>query len=134
MKKNRGKILVGKRKSGKNLVTCKKFSHFSPTFFLPDKVVEQKNILGLLAAKSGQSKSAVDIKYALSFPLSSVSLFLASANGAMRKKKKSNLYGASDSLSNRNTSLENYTGVNNLFVHVPAALRAVKMYQRRSKI
>ena len=50
------------------------------------------------------------------------------------KQKKSNLYGASDSLSNRNTSLENYTGVNNLFVHVPAALRAVKMYQRRSKI
>ena len=31
-KESRGKIL-----SGKNLVTCKKFSHFSPNFFL-DKV------------------------------------------------------------------------------------------------
>ena len=45
-KKNRDKLSVrrkkmgekywlGKRKSGKNLVTCKKFSHFSPTFFSP---------------------------------------------------------------------------------------------------
>ena len=45
-KKNRDKFFVrwkkigekywsGKRKSGKNFVTCKKFSHFSPTFFSP---------------------------------------------------------------------------------------------------
>ena len=51
-------------------------------------IVEQKNILGLLAAKSDKSKLAVDIKNALSFPLSSVSLPLASADGAMRKTKK----------------------------------------------
>ena len=56
-------------------------------------IVEQKIILGLLAAKSDQSKLAVDIKNALSFPLASVSLPLASADGAMRKTKKSNLYG-----------------------------------------
>ena len=30
-----------KRKSGKNFVTCKKFSHFSPTFFFPDKVTSE---------------------------------------------------------------------------------------------
>ena len=63
-------------------------------------IVEQKIILGLLAAKSDQSKLAVDIKNALSFPLASVSLHLASADSAMRKTKKSNLYGAIDSLSN----------------------------------
>ena len=62
-------------------------------------IVEQKNILGLLAAKSDQSKSAVDIKNALSFPLAIVSLPLASADGAMRKTKQYNYYGAIDSLS-----------------------------------
>ena len=44
----------------------------------------------------------------------------------MRKTKKSNLYGAIDSLSNHNISLESYTGVNYLFADVAAALRAVK--------
>ena len=44
----------------------------------------------------------------------------------MRKTKKSNLYGAIDSLSNHNISPENYTRVNYLFVDVAAALRAVK--------
>ena len=51
-------------------------------------IVEQKNILGLLAAISDQSKLAVDIKNALSFPLASVSLPLALADGAVRKAKK----------------------------------------------
>ena len=55
-------------------------------------IVEQKNILGLLAAKSDQSKLAVDITNALSFPLASVSLPLVSTDGAMRKTKKSNLW------------------------------------------
>ena len=86
-------------------------------------IVEQKNIIALLTAKSDQSKLAVDIKNALSFPLASVSLSLASSDGAMRKTKKSNVYGAVDSLSNHNISLENYTGVNYLFVNVAAALR-----------
>ena len=35
VKKIGEKYLSGKRESGKNLVTCKKFSHFSPTFFPP---------------------------------------------------------------------------------------------------
>ena len=43
-----------------------------------------------------------------------------------KKEKKSNLYGAIDSLSNHNISLESYTGVNYLFADVAAALRAVK--------
>ena len=89
-------------------------------------IVEQKNILGLLATISDQSKSAVDIKNALSLPLASVSLPLAAADGAMQKTKKSNLYGAIDSLSHHNISLENYTRVNFLNVDVAAALRAVK--------
>ena len=89
-------------------------------------IVEQKNILRLLAAKSDQSKLAVNIKNTLSFPLASVSLPLASADGAMRKTKKSNLFGAIDSLLNHNISLENYTGVNYLFAVAAAALRAVR--------
>ena len=87
--------------------------------------MNKKNITGLLAAKSDQSKLAVDIKNALSFPFASVSLFLASADGAIRKTKKSNLYGAINSLWNHNKSLE-ITGVSYLFVHVATALRAVK--------
>ena len=55
-------------------------------------IVEQKNILGLLAAISDQSKLAVDIKNALSFPLASVSLPLALADGAVRKAKKNLIY------------------------------------------
>ena len=96
-------------------------------------IVEQKNILGLLAAKLDQSKLAVDIKNELSFPLASVSLPLALADGATRKTKKSNLYGAFDSLSNHNISLENYTCVNYLFVDVAAALRAVKNVPKTSE-
>ena len=89
-------------------------------------IAEQRNILRLIAAKSDQSELAVEIKNTLSFPLASISLPLASADGAMRKTKKSNLYGAIDLLSNHNISLENYTGVNYLFADVAAALRAVK--------
>ena len=44
----------------------------------------------------------------------------------MSKIKKSILYGASDWLSDRNISLENYSGVKYLFVDVAATLRAVK--------
>ena len=65
-------------------------------------IVEQKNILGLLAVKSDQSKSALDIKNALSFPLAIVSLPLASADGTMRKTKQYNYYGAIGSLSDHN--------------------------------
>ena len=74
--------------------------------------MNKKYILGLLAAKSDQSKSAVNIKNTMPFPLVSVSLNLNSADGTMQKKKNSNLYGAIDLLSNRNFSLKNYTGVN----------------------
>ena len=88
-------------------------------------IVEQKDITGLLAAKLDQSKLTVDIKNAMSFAFASVSLLLASADGAMRKAKKSNLYGAINSLSNHNKSLE-IIDVNYLFVDVATALRAVK--------
>ena len=44
----------------------------------------------------------------------------------MRKTKKSNLFGAIDSLLNHNISLENYTGVNYLFADAAAGLRAVR--------
>ena len=50
-------------------------------------IVEQKDITGLLAAKLDQSKLTVDIKNAMSFAFASVSLLLASADGAMRKQK-----------------------------------------------
>ena len=74
--------------------------------------MNKKYILGLLAAKSDQSKSAVNIKNTMPFPLVSVSLHLNSADGTMQKTKNSNLYGAIDLLSNHNLSLKNYTGVN----------------------
>ena len=70
-------------------------------------IVEQ--IFWLLVAKSDQSVSAIDIKNALSFPLASISVLLASADSAIWK---ANLYGPIDSPSNHNISLENYTGVN----------------------
>ena len=79
-------------------------------------IVDQKIVLGLLAAKSDQSISAVDIKNALSFSLASVNT---------KNKKIYNLYGAIDSFSNHNISLENYTGANYLSVDGAAALRAV---------
>ena len=42
---SRVKLLVGEKYwSGKDLVTKAKFSHFSPTFFCPDKVTEVKFI------------------------------------------------------------------------------------------
>ena len=49
------------------------------------------------------------MKNALSFPLASASVLLASADSAIWK---ANLYGRIDSPSNHNISLENYTGVN----------------------
>ena len=70
-------------------------------------IVDQKIVLGLLAAKSDQSISAVDIKNALSFSLASVNT---------KNKKIYNLYGAIDSFSNYNISLEIYTRVNHLSV------------------
>ena len=42
------------------------------------------------------------------------------------EKQKNLIYGAIDSLSNHNISLESYTGVNYLLVDVNAAVRAVK--------
>ena len=52
------------------------------------KDIFKKKILGLLAAKSDQSKRAVVTKNTQSFPLPSVSLLLASADAAMLKTKK----------------------------------------------
>ena len=46
-----------------------------------------KKIYSWVKAKSNQSKSAANNKNALSFPLTSVSLPLASADGVMRKTK-----------------------------------------------
>ena len=51
-----------------------------------------------------------------------------------KKQKNPDLYGAIDELSKHNISLKNYIGVSYLFVDVAAALRAVKMYQKRSKL
>ena len=56
-KKNRDKFFVrlkkigekhwsGKKKSGKNFVTCKIFSHFSPTFFSPIRYMHYQNVYG----------------------------------------------------------------------------------------
>ena len=87
--------------------------------------VEQKNALGLLAAKLDQSRSAVNVNQLIIF-YSSVTLPLASQMVQCEKQKISASYGAIDLLLNHNISLENYTGVNYLFVDVAAVLRPVK--------
>ena len=83
-------------------------------------IVKQKISLGYLQ----QNQIKVNQLSILKMPCPShlpVSLPLASADGTTWKTKKSNLYGATDSLSHHNTSLENYTGVNYLLVDVASA-------------
>ena len=92
--------MISKNSSNKIKTTKTKIDHK-----IKD-IVDQKIVLGLLAAKSDQSISAVDIKNALSFSLASVNT---------KNKKIYNLYGI-DSFSNYNISLEIYTRVNHLSV------------------
>ena len=59
------------------------------------KVVEvsvQRDILGLLLAKSQQLNAPIDMEKALKFPLSPVPLALAHADGERRKTNKSALH------------------------------------------
>lgn len=73
---------------------------------------------------------AVNIKNVLSFLFASVSIPLASVNGAIQKTIKSNLYRAIDSLSDHTISLESFTGVSYCqlvsFIDIFATLREVK--------
>ena len=52
----------------------------------------QKDVLGLLVAKSDQTKSSINIEKALTGPLAMVSLPLACGDGGMRKTNKSKMY------------------------------------------
>ena len=86
---DRLKERISKNTSNKYIfysIKGEKWKSFKDTVKRTTKVniVEQKNILGLLVAKSDQSKSAVDIKNNLSFALASVSLPLASADAKMQ--------------------------------------------------
>ena len=56
------------------------------------EITAQRDILGLLVAKSDQENSAVDIEKALTSPLAPVSLSLACGDGGMRKTNKSKIY------------------------------------------
>ena len=56
------------------------------------EVAVQRDILGLLAARSHENNSAVDIDKALGFPLAPVDLSLATCDGIRRKTNKSDLY------------------------------------------
>ena len=56
------------------------------------EIVAQRDVLGLLVAKSYEQNAPVDVDKGLSYPLSPVPLSLATADGAIRKSAKSNLY------------------------------------------
>ena len=57
-------------------------------------VAVQRDILGLLAAKSHQQNAAINIDRALCYPLAPVPLSMATADGARRKTAKSKLFDA----------------------------------------
>ena len=59
------------------------------------EVTAQRDILGLLAAKSQQHDAAINIDKALCYPLTSVPLAMATCDGARRKTAKSKLLTAS---------------------------------------
>ena len=54
----------------------------------------QRDILGLLAAKSTEKYSAVDIDKSLQYPLAPVPLSLAAGDGIRRKRRKNKLMDA----------------------------------------
>ena len=58
------------------------------------EIIVQRNVLGLLAAKSLQQKAPVDIDAALCYPLAPVPLNLATCDGTRRKTAKSKLFDA----------------------------------------
>ena len=58
------------------------------------KVTAQRDILGLLAAKSQQHDAAINIDKALCYPLASVPLATATCDGIRRKTAKSKLLTA----------------------------------------
>ena len=70
------------------------------------EITAQRDILGLLAAKSQQCDAAINIDKALSFPLAPVPLAMATCDGMRRKTAKSKLYsGALKSLTDNDTEL-----------------------------
>lgn len=58
------------------------------------EIMVQRDILGLLAAKSQQRKATVNIDAALCYPLAPVPLSLATCDGTRRKTAKSKLFSA----------------------------------------
>ena len=59
-------------------------------------ITAQRDVLGMLVAKSQEGDSPVDLDEALSYPLAAISLPLASSDGAKRKTNKSKLYDVID--------------------------------------
>eukprot|EP00795_Rhopilema_esculentum_P007270 gene7270-12957_t len=57
-------------------------------------VTVQRDILGLLATKSQEAQTSVDINKALQYSLSPIPLCLATSDGTRRKTAKSTLFGA----------------------------------------
>ena len=90
----------------------------------------QKDVLGLLAAKSHECKSVIDIQKSLTYPLAPVSLPLASADGAMRKTNKSSLYDALHGITDHNQVLETFSGEKVYIMDLAATLRSVTKLPR----
>ena len=88
-------------------------------------VTLQKDVLGLLAAKSDQEKGSVDFDEALEFPLSPVSPPLASSDRSMRKTNKAKLYDVLGSLSEHSVSVDNFSGTKYYLLDLSAALRLI---------
>ena len=86
-------------------------------------IASQRDVLGILAAKSDQEKSSVDIDKALTYLLAAVSLPLACGDGGMRKTNKSKLYDVLKSLGSDFT-ITRCDGENYYFIDLAATLRA----------
>ena len=85
----------------------------------------QRDILGLLLAKSQELNSPIDMEEALKYPLSPVPLALAHADGQRRKTNKSALYDHALSSSQPETSTISEDGSKVYILDLAAQLRGM---------
>ena len=86
--------------------------------------------MGLLAAKSYEAKSVIDIEKALTYPLAPYSLPLQSADGMMRKTNMANLYGALQTITDHNLTIDSFSGKKYYIFYLAATLRSTTKLPR----
>ena len=104
-------------------------------------IASQRDVLGILAAKSDQEKSSVNIDKALTFPLCMVSQPLACSDGGMRKTNKSSMYdllfdllGSVGTISNGDYYISDLAAALRATVNLPNTIKelAIKNFNRHS--